>query len=83
MKPDGGAAFPLQTTVASGQGGTITMDAPHMKMQRGMTLRDYFAAKAIGGMLADPGIRDMDAFIANGPKQAYAVADAMLAERDK
>ena len=49
-----------------------------LEYSTGMTLRDYFAAKAIQGMLADPGVRDMDNFIKNGPRQAYAVADAML-----
>jgi hypothetical protein len=47
----------------------------------GMTLRDYFAAKCIQGMLADPEVKDMDQFLRHGPKQAYAVADAMLKAR--
>ena len=53
----------------------------------GMTLRDYFAAKAMQGWLSSFGPEDMhpsnvgtlDVFSA----QAYAVADAMLEARDK
>ena len=45
----------------------------------GMSLRDYFAAKAMQGMLTRPGSVD--------PKQdaalAYMLADAMLVERSK
>ena len=45
-----------------------------------LTLRDYFAAKALQGMLADSTF--------NGPPEdvaelAYKMADAMLAERAK
>ncbi len=46
----------------------------------GMTLRDYFAAKAMQGMCA--GLQrgdDPDAV----PQFAYMLADAMLKERDK
>ena len=69
MRDDGGPAFP------SIYGATEPLD-------EGMSLRDYFAAKAIQGMLADPGVRDMDQFMEHGPRQAYAVADAMIAERE-
>ena len=55
-------------------------------LQRGMTLRDYFAAKAMelhGAALAKMEIDSEEAwdeFIAN---RAYKTADAMLAEREK
>jgi hypothetical protein len=47
----------------------------------GMTLRDYFAAKAMQGMVASPqfcegGWPDVDI-----AQQAYDIADAMLAAR--
>lgn len=48
--------------------------------QRGMTLRDYFAAKAMQGAWADPKCQATPERMA---KWAYLVADAMLAERDK
>jgi len=46
----------------------------------GMTLRDYFAAKAMQGMLADrKQVMSPSEWAAN----AYRMADAMLAERIK
>lgn len=48
----------------------------------GMTLRDYFAAKAMQGMLAcaHPYAQSDEKMFA---RDAYVLADAMLAERDK
>lgn len=47
----------------------------------GMTLRDYFAAKAMQGLIACGGVSDTTAkWIA---EIAYCYADAMLAEREK
>lgn len=46
----------------------------------GMSLRDYFAAHALAGMLADECTREVGC-----PKiaeNAYRYADAMIAERD-
>lgn len=64
---DGGPAFP-----AVFQGETRS-DAP------GMTLRDYFAAKAMQGLCTQPGESfDSEHEIA---AVAYAMADAMLAAR--
>ena len=48
---------------------------------RGMTLRDYFAAKAMQGMIASYGyLRSEVDVIA---ESAYDCADAMLKERNK
>ena len=44
----------------------------------GMTLRDYFAAKAMQGMLMR-GYGNIEHL----PVDAYAFADAMIAEREK
>jgi hypothetical protein len=54
----------------------------------GMTLRDYFAAKALEGMAAgdywSENFREQDqAMVSAVARAAYAAADAMLAERDK
>ena len=75
---DGGAAFPV---VGMAQLGTQEI---HAIFQSGMTLRDYFAAKAMQGILAGPASREgvpikewMDA-----PVHAYKLADAMLAARE-
>lgn len=50
------------------------------KNHPGMTLRDYFAGQAISGLVNEA--NDM-----TGPREialaAYAIADAMLAERNK
>jgi hypothetical protein len=52
----------------------------------GMTLRDYFAAKALQGCLANPGC-DYTPMTASAQAQAvadaYGLADAMLKKRDK
>lgn len=47
----------------------------------GMTLRDYFAAKAMVVLTTDGrGLSNADDWL---PEQAYALADAMLQERKK
>ena len=47
--------------------------------QNGMTLRDYFAAKAMQGLISEPSIQGtMDEFA----HRAYAIADAMLTVRE-
>jgi len=62
---DGGPAFPIFSDYAQ---------AP------GMTLRDYFAAAALEGMLAD----ESRAFPCHEyAADAYALADAMLKQRAK
>jgi hypothetical protein len=46
----------------------------------GMTLRDYFAAAAMQGFLANPSLEgDLDEYASD----AYRQADRMLKERDK
>jgi hypothetical protein len=50
---------------------------PHRTDQTGITRREYFAAKAMQGLLADPGWRqDMD--FEETAHAAYKQADAML-----
>lgn len=73
---DGGAAFPVppdRTNVV--EGGNIHWSYAHP----GMTLRDYFAAAALQGMLAY--YHGYGSFYAAG--SAYQYADAMLAERNR
>ena len=48
----------------------------------GMTLRDYFAAKAMLGILADPH-RDMNYGYDAIASYAYSLADAMLKAREQ
>ena len=52
--------------------------APDGWSQHGMTLRDYFAAKAMQALITRDDLSDEK--VANW---SYATADAMLAERDK
>ena len=53
---------------------------PHRTDLTGMTLRDYFAAKAMQGFLATVKVDCSDDLIA---KDSYNLADAMLKERDE
>lgn len=63
-------AFPHNTVVVDKEGGVI-------EHHRGMELRDYFAAKAMQGLLACEVNASVDSFA----KQSYTVADAMLKAR--
>jgi hypothetical protein len=51
---------------------TVMLDKP----EGGMTLRDYFAAKAMQALI------DNDGLFSEIPTQAYALADAMLKARE-
>jgi hypothetical protein len=51
---------------------------PHLRDGSGMTLRDYFAAKAMQGLLADPSTPE----IMDIAGAAYEVADAMMKARE-
>ncbi len=80
-KNDGGPAFPQTKDSWLSEG---VRDDPR-PVPDGMSLRDYFAAKAMEGWIAsfpkDAEFKDgMEPRIA---KFAYMVADAMLAEREK
>ena len=71
----GGPAFPvpLDTAMMANLGPSTGA--------MGMTLRDYFAAKAMQGILTDPSWKG---FVETSmAAMAYEVADAMLAERNK
>lgn len=47
--------------------------------EHGMTLRDYFAAKAMQGLLAGTNTSDVAMIV----RDAYKMADAMMKERNK
>ena len=53
--------------------------AKHPFDKVGMTLRDYFAANAMQGLLSSDVYAPLETFA----KQSYKVADAMLAAREK
>lgn len=68
-KDTGGPAFP-----AYGDGSETWIND-------GMTLRDYFAAKAMQGLISNPGFDGSETKAVG--VTAYAVADLMLKERNK
>lgn len=75
-KDNGGPAFPT---------GEVRSTQSKYRMLPGMSLRDYFAAKAIKFILDGEALDDMplDAVPDVVASCAYAIADAMLAERAK
>lgn len=79
---NGGPAFPSQHTIADGafnpHTGTVAK-GNQVYIELGASLRDYFAAQAMQGMLAASENYPTPE-LAN---YAYQVADAMLAERAK
>lgn len=72
-RPNGGPAFPRPASPSP----STSMD----RAQSGMTLRDYFAAAVLPGLLG-PGILTKE-ILADLAVTAYAVADALIAERSK
>lgn len=69
MDNTGGPAFP---TLA---------DNGHAMNQDGMTLRDYFAAKAMQVFLRNLQPHEVDEFYSTWADDAYEMADAMLKAR--
>jgi hypothetical protein len=66
----GGSAFPLPFT--------------HESTQTGMTLRDYFAAKAMQSIMASDrymGVIGVNGYQHRTAEDSYAMADAMLKAR--
>jgi hypothetical protein len=76
---DGGPAFPIAEAFDE-RTGNVTQYASN-----GMSLRDYFAAKAMQGLLANPGCEyspmNIEA-VEQVTSDAYALADFMLKARD-
>jgi hypothetical protein len=70
---DGGPAFPIADPFAV-KGPKNEVEA--LRLQSGMTLRDYFAAKAMQGMLADPRFDHREI-----ARLAYSMADVMIKAR--
>lgn len=83
---DGGPAFPADELHDQ------TPPYRHLLATQGMTLRDYFAAKALVGLFsmeANPRVGEMcepfriDKHCDDMAKHAYKLADAMLAAREQ
>ena len=71
-KTDGGPAFPIYGK----------LNEWGYAEQPGMTLRDYFAAKAMQGMAGSPRYCEHGWDQADLAAQAYEIADAMLKARE-
>ena len=74
-KDTGGSAFPAP----------FWSNEKMRYLDEGMTLRDYFAAQALTGIIAGWNVNSPDCTF-NPPAfaaRAYIVADAMIAERNK
>jgi len=54
---------------------------PHYVYQKGMTLRDYFAAKAMQSLIIANGPAPQGGWPTYAERTAYLVADAMLKAR--
>lgn len=84
-KNAGGPAYPAQVSINRDSGEMV----PHQFgnndfVMPGMTLRDYFAAKAMQAFISAIGNENF--VVINDfrvSERSYEVADAMLAERDK
>lgn len=78
MNDPGGSAFPTPDIYHP--------DGQVQYGELGMTLRDYFAAKALQGMIttaASPALLGMNGAEPLIAQAAYKLADAMIAERNK
>lgn len=73
----GGAAFPYTEEWYDGS------DIPAREIHEGMTLRDYFAAKAMQTMIGMINAKTPQDEIERIPKSSYQYADDMIKEREK
>jgi hypothetical protein len=77
---DGGAAFPRAASEFT-RNGTLKDGNDAITEQDGMSLRDYFAAKAMQQLVSGPYAAQLG--IEAVTKGAYAWADAMLKAREQ
>lgn len=80
-------AFPLQKS-----GHCPNCKVGYVEQQAGMTLRDYFAAKAMNSLISKMtgdlrksvlNDNDWEEALERGSKHSYQIADAMLKERER
>lgn len=94
---DGGTAFPMQDPQAIhayAQGAVANLPesdvaerdrvylAARAQAVGGMSLRDYFAAKAMQAYFTDPNVGFGSDVVEAGARAAYRIADAMLKARE-
>ena len=77
MKPENQEAFPIPDNVTA----KYNSDGQQIGVHAGISLRDYFAAKAMQGIM----VGDLPAshYPETVAKWAFSIADAMLIERSK
>ena len=73
------SAFPTQKSIGANKEGTWIEETPG---QSGMTLRDYFAAKALQNFRDQIGSQSDQEWFDLMAKGAYRVADAMMKARE-
>ena len=76
---DGGPAFPVDCNWHNGVPTSGVQTSSKTGMATGMTMRDYFAAKAMAVLVPLPGLVEWDK--GDIAREAYYYADAMLAAR--
>lgn len=72
IPPDGGSAFPRPHSTGPND---------HEWAQEGMSLRDYFAGKAMIGIISSEGISGSAGGYLSHAQSAYRYADAMIEAR--
>lgn len=84
IEETGGPAFPCEVLGKTEFIGSGLWARAYQRKERfqGMTLRDYFAAKAMQGLLAQSNGTAIGSDPALGAQYAYTVADAMIAARN-
>ena len=83
---EGGPAFPAgsvrKSRPAHDPGGNWVETDRVQPLHQGLTMRDYFAAKAMQGLLAQSCGTAFGSDPIHGAQYAYQMADAMLAARE-
>lgn len=78
---NGGPAFPVSTMVEERTAGYGHQDGPTTYQFGGMTLRDYFAARAMQGLMANKS-NPLHFNPEDDAAYVYRIADAMLKARE-
>lgn len=77
-------AFPCEVSVnPEGTGFLVKQTGNNSFLDPGMTLRDYFAAKAMQSFLSEYGTKCDDSNLLDVAKSSYRQADAMLKAREE
>ncbi|WP_067486718.1 MULTISPECIES: hypothetical protein [Dickeya] len=84
MPKGGGPAFPVETQFnpISMQAGMHQTGDNYLYQFTGMTLRDYFAAKAMQAWLSQIAPEEMEDMMNRWADNSYEMADAMLKARE-